>query len=155
MKIRNLIIAICLISILSMTLVCCKKNDSEGNPPASGEQNNDGTVDGGEIDLGGNGNQGGDPEGGDPEQGSDPEQGGNTESKYPELSDDIVNDPTSLTYQVYYYEMTTEQRGAFIDLCEEKGIDFFDWYNAAKAAYDEANKVPEIGEDGTIDIGGK
>jgi hypothetical protein len=38
------------------------------------------------------------------------------------------------------------------NLCEANGIDYFDWYNAAKQAYDDAHKPPEI--DGDIDLGG-
>lgn len=47
----------------------------------------------------------------------------------------------------------TDQRAfmeSFSDITE-----FFDWYNAAKAAYEECNPDIEIGEGATVDISGK
>ena len=157
---RNIILsvsAICLIVALSLTLVFCTK-DNTPEAPDSGEQtpngdnggdqggDNDGTVDGGEIDLGG-GSGNIEPE--DPEEPEKPEDPENPEDP---SSPDWRNDPLSLTYEYYKDVMTPDERKEHYDLCKANGIDYYDWYNAAKKAYDDANKTPEI--DGDIDLGG-
>ena len=48
--------------------------------------------------------------------------------------------------------MSFEERVAHYNACVALGINYMDWYNAAKATYDENNKPPEI--DGDIDLGG-
>ena len=59
--------------------------------------------------------------------------------------------PDPITYEEYE-AMTPEERSNYYDAFENYE-DFFAWYNAAKEKYDEDHKLPEIGEDGEIDIG--
>ena len=62
-------------------------------------------------------------------------------------------DPSTVTYEDYEYNMNESEKTDFIYRFDDfQG--FFDWYNAAKAKYDEEHKDPVLGEDGNIDLGG-
>lgn len=84
------------------------------------------------------------PEGGNTENPEGGESGGNTE-----VDPENPGKPALLTYEEYI-AMTPEQQQSYY-LSFENYVDFFNWYNEAKAKYDEENKPPEI--DGDIDIG--
>jgi hypothetical protein len=153
---RNIIVsalAICLIVALSLTLVFCDfyifieaPDSGEQTPDGDNGGDKDGTVNGGEIDLGGgSGNN-------DPEKPEEPEKPEDPEDPEDPSIPDWRNDPLSLTYEYYKDVMTPDERKEHYDLCKANGIDYYDWYNAAKKAYDDANKTPEI--DGDIDLGG-
>lgn len=166
-----LLCSLALVVSMLFALTCCVNDDGQKLPddPDSGEQTpggdenegdnkDDGVIDGGEIDLGG-GEDNKDPE--NPENPDDPENPENPDD--PDNPDDPENptepsipdwrnDPASLTYEYYRDVMTPGERMEHFNLCEANGIDYFDWYIAAKQAYDDAHKPPEI--DGDIDLGG-
>lgn len=56
----------------------------------------------------------------------------------------------SLTYEAFI-NMTADEQLAYIESFESDDA-FFDWYNAAKSAYDNANSGTEL-DGGTIDLG--
>ena len=140
MKIKN-IIAMLVLSSLIFTLPACslinsngsESNDAvtdiESNNGKDGNNNDDGYIDI-EIDLGGI---------------TDDDKKDETENI---PAEDVVN--TEVTYE-QYLAMTPEQKqehyNSFADPAE-----FFDWFHAAAAKYEEEHKNPELGENGSIDI---
>lgn len=63
---------------------------------------------------------------------------------------DIPDDKASLTYEEYSAMSSSQQQEYFESYSDP--ADFFEWYNAAKAAYEEAHPNIDIG-DGNIDFG--
>ena len=61
--------------------------------------------------------------------------------------------PRKLTYEEYAALSPTEQM-AYMNSFNSYD-DFFAWHREAKEKYDEENALPEIGEDGNIDLGGQ
>ena len=151
-------------------------DNGEGNEPGNeGDDPADNPSDGGEGDDpkepgNGPGNEGDDPadnpsDGG---EGDDPKEPGNEPGNE---GDDPADNPSDggegddpdepgegegkvlLTWEEYL-ALSLEEQSAYFDSFE--GMDaFIAWYNAALDAYNEANKAPDLPEDGGIDLSGK
>ncbi|MBO5879553.1 MAG: hypothetical protein J6Q68_03270, partial [Clostridia bacterium] len=125
-----------------------EENDTEGRDNTTdGDENDtesgDNTTDGDE-----NGTEGGDNTTDNDENGTD---GGDNTTDSDE-NESVEEDDGLLTYEEYIALSGEEQQAYFqsFDTYQE----FFDWFNAAKAKYDEEHKGDNVGEDGNIDIGG-
>ena len=109
--------------------------DKEKEPEGEGtenENNPEGTEPGGDSTEGGE-NEGGNTEGEGTENENNPED-------------------SELTYEEYIKLSEQEQTAYFNSF--ENPQDFFNWFQRAKAKYDEENKGQDVGEDGNIDLGG-
>ena len=143
MKIKNVIIAILLLISIVLSISACSLvnkdiHDSNDDAAIDKENNNDDNVDI-EIDLGA------DTDKNQPGADNEDEKDDQTD-KTP--SEDVVN--TDVTYE-QYLAMSAEEREAHYNSFAEPA-EFFDWFNAALAKYEEENKKPVLGEDGSVDI---
>lgn len=89
-----------------------------------------------------------------------PTTGGNTDTTKPTTGSQSTTpttkpsgtkDPSQVTY-ADYEAMSGDEQKAFFDTFADPGK-FFDWYNAAKEAYDATKNEIIIGGDETIDLG--
>ena len=148
---RNIIIGACslaLVIALSLTLVFCTKPEDKPDEPDQGDVT-----------------PGGDETPSNPEPPSDPE----TPSDPPAHQHDFVDGvcecgesdpnyqpsgpkkPDPITYEEYLAYSYADQAEYYSQF--EDPSDFFAWYNAAKAEHESANKTPELGENGELDVG--
>jgi len=72
-------------------------------------------------------------------------------STKPDAPQETIKPDKELSYE-QYNAMTGAQQQAFFESFSNVEA-FFEWYNAAKQEYDEANKDIVIGGDATIDMG--
>ncbi len=75
------------------------------------------------------------------------------ETNPPETNPPATNNPDAASYEAYL-AMSGEEQSAFINSFSSTTA-FFEWRNAAKAAYEAQNPDIEIGNGGSIDLGGK
>lgn len=155
---RNIIIiaSVLLALTLTLTLVFCTKKD--GDEPQGGEQSGQVTPDSGETPDQGNPEtpeNPGEETPDQPETPSQPEQPEHThsfvEGKCECGEDDPNYIPAPLTYAEYIALSPADQE-AYYDSFPSY-VEFFAWLNAAKEEYEQANKNPTLGEDGSLDVG--
>ena len=161
---RNIIILASAVLVLTLTLTlvfCTKKNEDE---PQGGEQSGQVTPDGGETETPDNNDTPTVPENpgeetpDTPDTPDQPEQPGQPEHTHQfvegkcecgEKDPDYVPEP--MTYEEYL-AMSPEEQEAYYDSFPSY-VEFFAWLNAAKEEYEQANKNPTLGEDGSLDVG--
>ena len=68
----------------------------------------------------------------------------------PSATEPVQTNPGELTYE-QFRDLTPSQQQAYQETFESIEA-FFEWYNAAKDAYDEANPPILIGPDGVVDL---
>ena len=162
---RNIIIiaSVLLALTLTLTLVFCTKKD--GDEPQGGEQSGQVTPDSGETETPDQGNPETPENPGEetPEQPDQPEQPGQPEHTHEfvegkcqcgEDDPDYVPTPTipeAITYAEYLAMSADEQFEYYNSF--PSYVEFFAWLNAAKEEYEQANKNPTLGEDGSLDVG--
>lgn len=159
---RNIIILASAVLVLSLTLTlvfCTKKDEDE---PQGGEQSGQVTPDGGETETPENPEAPETPTNPEnptnPETPTDPEQPEQPEHTHQfvegkcecgEKDPDYVPEP--MTYEEYL-AMSPEEQESYYDSFPSY-VEFFAWLNAAKEEYEQANKNPTLGEDGSLDVG--
>ena len=155
---RNIIIiaSALLVLTLALTLVFCTKKDED--EPQGGEQSGNLTPDSGETPDQGNPETPETPENPGEETPDQPEQPGQLEHTHQfvegkcECGEDDPNYiPAPLTY-AEYLAMTPDEQFEYYNSFPSYN-EFFAWLNAAKEEYEQANKNPTLGEDGSLDVG--
>lgn len=158
---RNIIIiaSVLLALTLTLTLVFCTKKD--GDEPQGGEQSGNLTP-GGSTETPDQGNPE-TPENPGEETPDQPDQPGQLEHTHQfvdgkcecgEDDPDYVPTPTipeAITYAEYIAMSADEQFEYYNSF--PSYVEFFAWLNAAKEEYEQANKNPTLGEDGSLDVG--
>ena len=136
-----LLLAICTLFCGSLFLVSCNSDEDKDDDKTNGEENNGEENNGSENN--GSENNGGENNGG----------GQSNPEKAPFLTrEQWLATPTALTYEQYQV-MTTEEKKSHYD-CFSVKTEYFGWYNAAKAKYEEDQNREEIGDnDSSVDLG--
>ena len=123
------------------------RKENGGRPaqlPSIGDSDNSG-------DSGNSGNTGSDNSGSNNNTGSDTGSTQQPENPVTPPADDNTSDSDEMTYEKYNAMSGDEQQKFFSSFANP--ADFFTWYNAAKAEYEESQNRIEIGEGGSIDLG--